>query len=128
MAAGVVPRVRKWLWSVGGPTLFAFFMCWGGGLVFLALLAWWIESPLRPWWAGCLGLALLVSAGHRVWLAVPVVRYRRWNDQAVAAHRAGVLDTPPPPREPVALSVAVLCVGLGFALTGLILLVLDLTR
>src|SRR5690242_19738924 len=119
MAAGVVPRVRDWLSSVEGPTLFALFMCWGGGLVFLALLAWWIKSPLWFWWAGCLGLALLVSAGHRVWLAV---RYRRWNDQAVAAHRAGVLDTTSPPRG----SVALLCAALGVALAGLVLLVLDL--
>jgi hypothetical protein len=119
MAAGVVPRVWEWLWSVGGPALFAFFMFWGGGLLFLGLLAWLIESPRRPWWAACLGLALLVSASHRVWLAVC---YRRWNDRAVALHRAGVLDTTPPPRG----SVAVLCLQLGLALAGLVLIVLDL--
>lgn len=119
MATGVVPRVRGWLQSVGGPALFVLFLGWGGGLPLLALLAWRIESPRRPWWAACLGLALLVSAGHRVWTAV---RFRRWNDRAVAAHRAGALDTVPPPRG----SVAVLGVALGLALAGLVLLVLDL--
>jgi hypothetical protein len=124
MAAGVFPRVREWLRSDGGPALFALILCWGGGLVFLALLVWLIESPLRPWWATCLGLAILVSLGHRAWLAV---HYRRWNDRAVAAHQAGVLDTTPPPRLSE-VSVAVLCVQLGLALGGLVLIVLDLLR
>jgi hypothetical protein len=79
MAARVVTPVRDWLRPDGGPTLFALLMCWAGGLVFLALLAWLIESPLRSWWATCLGLAMLVSLGDRAWLAM---RYRRWNDRA----------------------------------------------
>jgi hypothetical protein len=120
MAAGVVPRVREWFQLIGRPDVFM----WIGGPVLLGLIAWRIESPLRLWWAGCEGLAMLVIAGLHGWLAV---RYRRWNDRAVAAHRAGVLDTTPPPR-PIRRSVAILCVALGFALAGLVLLVLDLLR
>lgn len=123
MAAGIVPRVREWLRSVGGPALFALFMSWGGGLVLLALLAWLLQPIIRPWWAACLGFAMLAGLGHRAWLAV---RYRRWNDRAVAAHRAGAFDATPPPSPRG--SVAILFVALGFALAGLVLFVLDLLR
>jgi hypothetical protein len=96
-----------------------------GGPVLLILLAWRIESPLRLWWASCLGLAMVVIAGCHIWLAV---RHRRWNNRAVAAHRSGVLDTTPPPRRSVAVFMAVHCVALGFALAGLVLIALDLLR
>jgi hypothetical protein len=111
MPEDFVYRVSWWLVPVGV-------------LAFLGLIVWWTDSPLKPWWAACLTLAVLVSIARNAWLAA---RRRRSNDRGVAALRAGELPTTPPP-EPRARVLAVLCVQLAFALAGFVLLVVDLFR
>jgi len=108
MAAGFVSRLGGWLLPVGM-------------LVFLALVTWRIELPLKIWWAACESIAVLVLVGHHLWLEA---RHRRWNDRALAALHAGQFDTHPAPRG----SLAILGMALGFALTGFVLLVFDLVR
>jgi hypothetical protein len=112
---GLTIRVRKWLSWAGRPDIQMFV----GGPVLVGLIAWRLTPPLRFWWAACLGLAMLMFAGHRVWRGAQT---RRWNDRAVAAQRAGVLDTTPPPRA----SVLVPCAGLALSVAGLVLVIIDL--